>query len=151
MSNKLVIYLSRTGNTRKVAEKIANDLSCDIIEIKPLKSYKGIIGWLRAGSQGVRRKIPKIEPITIDLKEHDLVIVGTPMWGGNMSSPVRTFLTKHASDIKKIAYFFSSGGGGSPKIFEEFHLVTKLEPVAKLGLIEKEDNIGKIDKFIQEL
>ena len=151
MSKKLVIYFSRTGNTKKVAEKIANDLSCDIIEIKPLKSYKGIIGWLRAGYQGVRGKIPEIEPIDVDIKEYDLVIVGTPYWGGNMSSPIRVFLTEHANEFKQLAYFYSSGGGGKPKIFEHMTEVTQIEPIATLGLKQKEDNTEKIEKFIQEL
>lgn len=153
MSKKLVVYYSRTGNTKKVAEKIANDLPCDIVAIKSITSFKGMIGWLRAGSQGVRRKLPRIEPIEADINEYDIVIVGTPIWGGNMSSPVRAFLTKHANEIKKIAYFYSSGGGGSPKIFEELFKVTQIEPLATLPLAQKEivENPEKIDKFIQEL
>ena len=152
MTKKLVVYFSRTGNTKKVAEKIANGLSCDLIDIKPLKSYKGIMGWLRAGSQGVRRKLPEIELISMDLNLYDLVIVGTPMWGANMSSPVRSFLTKHVNDIKKIAYFYCSGGEGSDKIFQEFNDLTKIEPVATLGVPQKEiDTTEKIEKFIQQL
>jgi len=152
MSKRLVVYYSRTGNTKKVAERIANDLSCDIASIKPLTSYKGMLGWLKAGSQGVRRKIPEIESINENIKEYDLVILGSPMWGSNLSSPVRAFLTKSVNEIKKIAFFYTCNGNGSDKIFEELNNLTEIEPVATLGVLRKqvEDN-EEIDKFIEKL
>ncbi len=152
MSNKLVIYYSRTGNTKKIAEKIANSLSCEMIEIKPLSSYKGIIGWLRAGFQAVKRKIPKIESINVNLNIYDLVILGTPMWGGNLSSPIRAFLTENIDKIKKIAFFYCSGGEGTDQIFEEFKDLTQIEPIATLGVPQKEiETSKKIEEFIQRL
>jgi flavodoxin len=37
-----VVYFTRTGNSKRVAEKIAKKLNVSIIEIKDNKSWKGI-------------------------------------------------------------------------------------------------------------
>jgi flavodoxin len=40
----LVVYYSRTGTTRKVAEAIAGILRCDIEEVVDTKKRSGILG-----------------------------------------------------------------------------------------------------------
>ncbi len=51
MSKTLIVYYSRDGNTKKVAEKLAEQMSCDIIQITEAKSRKGILGFLKAGME----------------------------------------------------------------------------------------------------
>ena len=46
---KLVVYYSRTGNTKVVAEKIANQLNADISEIIDRKNRKGRLVFLTGG------------------------------------------------------------------------------------------------------
>lgn len=48
--NALVVYFSRGGNTRKVAEAIANELGCDAIDITKERPNLSIIDLLVIGS-----------------------------------------------------------------------------------------------------
>lgn len=47
--SRLVVFYSRTGNTKKVAEALARELKCDTDEILETKSRKGILGYIFAG------------------------------------------------------------------------------------------------------
>ncbi len=46
--NALVVHYSRTGTTKKVAEKLAFLLKCVSEEIHDTTNRKGKLGWLRA-------------------------------------------------------------------------------------------------------
>lgn len=39
MDNKLIVYFSYSGNTRKIANKIREKIKCDILEIKTVVPY----------------------------------------------------------------------------------------------------------------
>jgi flavodoxin len=54
MMNTLVVYYSRTGKTRFVAEKVVAELKADIEEIVDLKNRKGRFGFLKAGYDATR-------------------------------------------------------------------------------------------------
>jgi len=47
--NYKVVYFTRTGNSKRVAEKIANKLSCETIQITDNINWKGILGFLKGG------------------------------------------------------------------------------------------------------
>ena len=44
-----VAYFSRTGNSGRIAQKIAQKLSTDAIEVTDNMNWKGPIGYIRAG------------------------------------------------------------------------------------------------------
>jgi flavodoxin len=46
----LVIFYSRSGKTKKVAEAISEILKCDKEEIFDIKSREGVVGFLSAGT-----------------------------------------------------------------------------------------------------
>jgi flavodoxin len=130
----LVVYYSRTGTTKKVGEVIAKQLKADSEEILDVKSRLGPIGWLRSGREGKGKKLAEIKPVKKDPSKYDLVLIGTPNWAANMSSPVRTYLSKHK--FKKTAYFLT--GGGTPgNVFNEMEILSG-KPVATLAVTAKE-------------
>ncbi|MFH1248895.1 MAG: NAD(P)H-dependent oxidoreductase [archaeon] len=83
----LVVYYSRTGTTKKVASEIASILKCGIEEIIDLKNRSGPIGWINAGRDGMKKILSDISRIKKNPADYDLVIIGTPIWGGNVSPP----------------------------------------------------------------
>ena len=40
----------------------------------------GIIGYLFAGRDAVRKKLTKLKPLKFNPTDYDLVIIGTPIW-----------------------------------------------------------------------
>ncbi|HBP51341.1 TPA: flavodoxin, partial [Candidatus Shapirobacteria bacterium] len=50
----LVVFYSRTGNTRRMGELIAQKLHADIDEIIDQKSRSGIIGWILSGRDAMK-------------------------------------------------------------------------------------------------
>lgn len=151
----LVVYYSRTGHTKTVAEAIADMLSCDKEKIVDTQNRSGPIGFLRSGFQARRKSLIKINPIEKDVSQYDLVIVGTPVWAGNVSSPVRTFLHKYKDQLKDIAFFSTHGGDEPQKEFSEMEITCGKKPVSVLSLssgeVEKEDYSEKVKLFIGNL
>ena len=77
MAKILVVYYSRTGNTRRVAEAISKEIGCDIEEIFDKKNRKGIIGYIRSGKDAVRKNITEIHDLTTETNHYDLILVET--------------------------------------------------------------------------
>ena len=82
MNKKIVIYFSYTGNTRKIAEKIKNDLDCDILEIKPKVPYSTDYQTVVDEEQRMEgsNHTPEINKINVNLDNYDTIILGTPVW-----------------------------------------------------------------------
>jgi flavodoxin len=107
----LVLYYSRSGNTRKVAHAISDSLHCEIDEIKtPVHYEKGILGYAKALYHSLTKKRVEIYTISKKLGQYDLVLIGSPVWGGAMAPPIRSFLSQNKSQLKTVAYFLTQGG-----------------------------------------
>ena len=64
----LVVYYSRTGMTKIVAETIRAILQCDVEELQDTKERRGVLGYMRSG-----REVMKGEKTTIEPTVHDPV------------------------------------------------------------------------------
>ena len=142
----LVVYYSRTGNTRKAGKEIARQLKADEEEILDVKNRSGPIGWLKSGRDAQKKILSEIKPTKKDPSKYDLTIVGTPIWAWTVSSPVRTYLSKNK--FKKVA-FFCTCGGDSGKAFVEMETASK-KPVASLVISEKELKENTYQQKIKE-
>ena len=110
----LVLYYSQTGNTKAVAEEIANKLGADIEEITMLEPYDPdfqttIDRCMKDREQGI---LPEIQPVKADLANYDVIFLGFPVWFGTYAPPVITFLNNADLSGKKIVPFCTFGSGG---------------------------------------
>lgn len=151
----LVVYYSRTNFTKKIAEIIAGKLSADIEEVKDTKNRQGAIGYLSAGRDATFRKLTKIEDIKHNPADYDQVIIGTPIWSWNVSTPIRTYLHDNKSKFKKVVFFSTMVGSGDKRAYADMAAEGACEPSATLGLLTKEvaqnTFAEKLDNFIKEL
>lgn len=148
--NGLIIYFSRTGRTRKVAKAIQEATGFDLEEIKEKAGRVGTLGYLKSGMESTRRMLPQIIPLTHDPSLYDIVIIGTPIWASNMSSPIRAFITEYKNKINKIAIFCTGDGVDPEKVFISISELLRKEPMATFGLVGPEREDESASKKIQE-
>jgi flavodoxin len=155
MTRALVVYYSRTGYTRRIAEEIARALTCDICPIQEEKARHGLPGYLRSVYEAVRRKQPTIAALACDPGQYDVIVIGTPVWGWSLSSPVRAFVQRYGHRFARVAFFCTMGGSGAQKVFGELQQIVRMAPVATLGLtdteIDAQTHLQKVDRFTTAL
>ena len=109
----LVAYYSLDGNTRRVAETIATAMAADLLYIRPRKEItaKGFWKYFLGGAQVTLGLTPKLAVFDRDPADYDLILLGSPVWAGSFTPPVKAFLRSDAVRNKKIAIFYSHLGG----------------------------------------
>jgi len=108
MARVLVVYYSRSGNTKKMAEEVAQ-------------------GAADAGAEVALKAVQ--EASVDDLADADGVILGSPTYYGHSSGPMRTFLDKsikyHGRLSGKVGGAFASsaniGGGNETTVLDLLH------------------------------
>ena len=110
----LVLYYSQTGNTKAVAEEIANKLGADIEEITMVDPYDPDFQATieRCMKEREQEILPTINPVKADLASYDVIFLGYPVWFGTYAPPVITFLNSADLSGKKIVPFCTFGSGG---------------------------------------
>ena len=150
----VVVFYSRTGNTRKAAQALARELGAEVEKITEPGSRAGFLGFLGAGRDAALKRLTPIEPLAFDPAAFDLVVVGTPIWAWTMASPVRTFLAQNAEKLKSVAFFCTEGGSGHERAFRQMEELAGKKPLATLALLEKElrgDFGAKLKEFAKAL
>jgi flavodoxin len=86
-----VVFFTRTNTSKRVAEKISNKLSCELIQITDNINWKGILGFFKAGYYSSIDKHVDIQ-VHGNLDAADEYIVIAPLWAGGLAPASRTFL-----------------------------------------------------------
>ena len=155
-----VVFYSLDGNTRTVAEQLAEQLGADIFEVKALKPYpaKGPLKILLGGKDATFDRCPKIEPLDFDLSAYESIAIGTPVWADKVAAPMNTFLKEHDFGGKHLALFVSSASGEAEKCLRDLaaKCAREVERVPVLSLKEpaKMDAgalTAQIDEFAKQL
>lgn len=115
----LVVYYSRTGTTQAVARQVAFACNCDIDEIIEPQSRMGIRGYLRSGYQALTQALPTIKPFFKDPTSYGLIILGTPVWAGNIAAPMRSYIMQNRSRFRQIATFCTMSGSDGGKVLQD--------------------------------
>ena len=154
-SRVLVVYYSRTGTTKEVAEAIARELGCEVEEITDLKDRRGPLGFAVGGKDAFLKKLTQIEEVTKRPNSYDLVVIGTPLWALSVTPAVRTYLSQNKDRIRRAAFFCTKGGSPAKMAFADLAKLCGQKPVGTLELREDELKTGesfrKIEKFAQTI
>lgn len=114
MSKNAVVFFSRTGHTKGIAQKIAKQSGDDLIELKPAKPYTDDdIDWHNDNSRANREMNdssarPKLDSIP-DLSQYDTIYLGYPIWWGKAARVIDTLLDSGSLDGKIVYPFCTSG------------------------------------------
>ncbi len=151
----LVVYFSCTGNTKAVAEKIADICSADIYEIVPAEPYTSADLNYNDDNCRANREMndesarPEIGSQPIDLSGYDAVFIGYPIWWGTMPRIINTFLDTYDLSGKTVMPFCTSGSSG---ISTSVSAIRGAEPNADIrdGLRESGADDSKIETWIAD-
>lgn len=120
MNDIVVVYYSRTGKTRLVAEKFTALLGADIEEIREAKNRSGKMGFLAGCKDTLFRKPAELAG-THSVVGRTTVIIGMPVWTGHVPPAVRAYLAAVDLAGKKVFGFCTYDGGGGKGTFKELN------------------------------
>lgn len=116
----LIVYYSATGNTKAVAEMIAEETNGDLFEIQPQDPYSDEdLNWTDENSRVTReyenedeRNVELVSTTVDNWEDYDTVFVGYPIWWGIAAWPVNTFVENNDFDSKTVVPFCTSSSSG---------------------------------------
>lgn len=151
----LVVYYSKTGNTKMISNEISERLNADVEEIVDIKDRKGYLNLLKSIKETISEKESGIHDLKYNPENYDLVIIGTPVWASRIAPPIITFLKDNRTRFNNVAFFYTQTGSSKNLAFEQMQKFSEAFPVATLSIfgkdIEKGFHIPKIEKFISSL
>lgn len=151
MANILVVHYSRTGNTRRAAERVANALGADIEAITEPRSRAGILGYLRSGREAFLRRHPRIDPPRFDPARYDLVILAAPIWNMSLASPMLSYVAAHGRNIRQWALLLSCGGMGMERVRQQLERAMGAAPRTTTVITDEDRARGRESARIDEL
>ena len=155
-----IVYYSMSGNTKYAAEKIAQELNGDCIQLEPVKAYpsQGAKKYIWGGKSAMMGEKPSLKPYEFHEDQYDRIILATPVWASSFAPPVRTFIAEHPGiSNKKIAALICFKGGGGDKALEKMRTCLGIDHFeAELILIDPKDqpdqkNQDQIHAFCEKL
>lgn len=107
MSRIAIVFYSQTGQTKRMAQEIAQRCGGDLIEVVSRCAYD--VDMWAAADQAMEElrsgRLPEIEPV--DLSGYDTVLVGGPVWGMTVSNPLLTFFRTCDLSGKTVSAFWT--------------------------------------------
>jgi flavodoxin len=116
----LIVYLSRTNNTKAIAEIIHRKTGGELSAIELKKPYPEDY---RATVQQVVEEnesgyLPELMSKIDSISNYDIVFVGFPTWGMQLPPPVKSFLTEYDLGDKTVIPFNTNAGYGTGSSFQ---------------------------------
>ena len=158
---RLIVFYSLEGNTEYIADMIAEKLSADKLKLVPKKAYadKGFAKFFWGGKSAVMAEKPELEPYDVNLDDYGEVVIGFPVWAGNITPPIRTFVSDNMASLKekKICTFACESGAGAEKAFDKLKSLLGIAEFAVTAIFidpkakPSEENKLKLDMFISKL
>jgi len=127
----LIVYLSRTNNTKAIAEIIHSNVGGELVALELEKPYpenyqatvQQVVNENETGS------LPALKTKIDSIQNYDLVFVGFPTWGMKLPPPMKTFLRQYNLSGKTVIPFNTNGGYG---VGSGFQTVKELCPNSKI-------------------
>lgn len=112
----LIVYFSKTGNTRTIAEQIHSQVGGDLF---PVRTHKPYPADYRETTRIARVELDNNERPQLaetlsaaDMAKYDVIFVGYPNWWGTLPMALFTFLEQHDLSGKTVIPFCTHEGSG---------------------------------------
>jgi flavodoxin len=118
--NTLIVYLSRTNNTKAIAEiihqKIGGTLVALELETPYPADYRTTV--LQVVHENESGYLPPLKSKIDRIGQYEFVFLGFPTWGMQLPPPVKSFLHQYNLKGKTVIPFNTNGGYGVGSSFE---------------------------------
>ncbi|MFD0796336.1 flavodoxin family protein [Maribacter chungangensis] len=122
----LIRYLSRTNNTKAVAEMIQKEVGGDLVAVElqnPYpEDYDAIIK--QVAEENESGFLPPLQT-KVDMAKYDTIFFGFPTWGMQLPPPMKSFLNENDLKGKTIIPFNTNAGYG---LGSSLKTIRKLSP-----------------------
>ncbi len=116
----IVIYFSGSGNTKRVAELVANETGSELFELVPTTPYTDDdLNWRDENSRVIKEhndpSLQNTELTSIkvsDWESYDTVLFGYPLWWREAAWPVNSFVKGNDFSGKTVIPFCTSTSDG---------------------------------------
>jgi flavodoxin len=129
--NILIVYLSRTKNTKAIAEIIHDNVGGTLTELEletPYpEDYKTTVQ--QVADENERGYLPPLKTKIDSIEKYDVVFIGFPTWGMKMPPPIKSFLHEYDLSGKTVVPFNTNAGYG---VGSGFQTVRELCPNSKV-------------------
>jgi flavorubredoxin len=88
---------------------ISSHLGGHLESIRDLDQRKGFLKWITCAWDAMMKKETPINTSNLNFGSYDMMIIGTPVWAGNMTPAIRTFINKMPLGSSNVALFASCG------------------------------------------
>ena len=146
MSSKkiLIVYLSRTNNTKAIAEIIQKNVGGNLTALELEKSYPE--NYKQTVQQVVDENasgyLPPLKTKIDSIGKYDVVFIGFPTWDMQMPPPMKSFLHQYDLSGKTVIPFNTNAGYGVGSGFQTVKELCKnskvLEGFSITGGIERD-------------
>lgn len=127
----LIVYLSRTKNTKAVAEIIRKKVGGDLVALELVTPYPADYQTTvnQVAKENETGYLPPLKTKIDSMDKYDIVFVGFPTWGMQLPPPMKSFLNQYDLSGKTVIPFNTNGGYG---IGSSFETVKQLCPDSKI-------------------
>jgi len=110
----LIVYLSRTNNTKAVAQIIRKHTGGKLVALELVtpypENYKKIVD--QVANENSTGFLPPLKTKIDSIEQYDLIFLGFPTWGMQLPPPVKSFLKQYDLSGKTIIPFNTNAGYG---------------------------------------
>jgi flavodoxin len=117
----LIVYLTRTKNTKTVAQIIHKQTGGKLVELElqnPYpENYKAIVD--QVAKENETGFLPALKTKIDSIEKYDTVFIGFPTWGMQLPPPMKSFLSQYNLKGKTIIPFNTNAGYGIGSSFDK--------------------------------
>lgn len=148
MSKTVILYVTRSGHARSLAQDIAGRFATEATEIVDLVDRKGPMGYLKTGAQASSKAATPIKDPGVDLSSASTLILVQPVWAGNLCPPLRTWFQAHKAELagKRIG-FLATNKGSDPDSFKA-RVEAELGSLAAFALLRESLPKAEVEKAL---
>jgi flavodoxin len=140
----LIVYLSRTNNTKAIAEFIHEKVGGTIVALELERPYPADYDAIvqQVARENETGYLPPLKTKIDRIEQYDVVFVGFPTWGMRLPPPMKSFLRQYSLKDKTVSPFNTNAGHGVGSSFQTVRELcagcTVLEGFSTRGGIERD-------------